>query len=527
MKKGVLVLHLVYPWQEQTLELVAVYPDEFPYFRPAVYASNLDLKRHMNPLTKELCLIGGRTEEWEPEDTLASYLDKRLPMVFADQGTQTAQGWEEQAAPDSSFFQYAPTSNVLVDGAWSVSASGGKLDVAVEFRPIAGSIVLSGMVLKVHGGGGNTSFQWHGNRPNRFSTRLTVPFEHIGRLEFIHDPGEQLAAVSILRPRLRKRIWITHERVGKCAVVAITFSEEIAANQSGSGWMFFLIRKNANTGKETVQRIRSYRAGLNDFGARVPAVNTLRAKKILLVGCGAVGAPIAIDLTRCGANMRLLDCDTVDPGPTIRWPLGLPSYGFGKSDELMLFLRDNYPYASVEPFNVRIGDTAELGKYEQSKKHRKKLAQALAGADLIVDASAEVGVQQYLSAQAAHGNIPYIFASATPGAVGGMVGRFIPGDMQGCWFCLQRAIYHEGVIPEPKKDIDGHVLPPGCNHPTFTGASFDLTEVSLQALRMTVQAFNANVKSAFVSMEFDGALQLPRWESFPVPRYDDCLHCRT
>src|SRR5687768_7477443 len=42
---------------EHALELVAVYPDNYPYFRPEIFATNLDLPRHQNHLSKNLCLL--------------------------------------------------------------------------------------------------------------------------------------------------------------------------------------------------------------------------------------------------------------------------------------------------------------------------------------------------------------------------------------------------------------------------------------------------------------------------------------
>src|SRR6188768_1007903 len=38
-------------------ELVVVYPDSFPWFRPMVFDYELALSRHQNPLGKNLCLL--------------------------------------------------------------------------------------------------------------------------------------------------------------------------------------------------------------------------------------------------------------------------------------------------------------------------------------------------------------------------------------------------------------------------------------------------------------------------------------
>ena len=518
-----------YPWNGGKLKLTAIYPEEYPYFHPRVIAPGLELARHINPVSNDLCLIGDRTDEWNPEDTLASYLDTRLPVVFSDQGTETSQTLEEQAAPDSLFLHHAPGSFLLVDGDWKWTSGNGKLRIAAEIDLFGSSYRIRGVVLDVRTNTNGIRFHWTGTRPHHYGINISAPFSNVGKLQLVDDPSEHLAMISVMNPNLAARNWISDNQGNKFAVIGITFQEEIGINTLGPGWMFFLIRQGNNSTEETVQRIRSYRAGPGDFGMRVPANMTLRGKRILLAGCGAIGAPIAIELARCGAIIRVLDHDVVEPAQSVRWPLGMPSYGLLKSEELKKFILENFPHATIEAINLEIGAAPEIGGFEQSTVYREQLGKALTGNDIIIDATAEVGVQQYLSACANHAKIPYLFASATPGAVGGMVGRFIPEDDQGCWFCLQRAIHSkvrsERTIPEPKKDITGHVLVPGCNHPTFTGAAFDLAEVGLQAVRMATQSFDADSATAFASMEFEGPLSLPVWKSHAVPRYEGCPHC--
>ena len=46
--------------------LVAEYPDLYPFFRPQVFAPDLNLTHHQNPVDKNLCLLGRATENWRP-----------------------------------------------------------------------------------------------------------------------------------------------------------------------------------------------------------------------------------------------------------------------------------------------------------------------------------------------------------------------------------------------------------------------------------------------------------------------------
>lgn len=122
---GVLRLNLGVPALGPGVELWAVFPDLYPYFRFEVYAFGLELRRHQNPVNKNLCLIGRSTERWRgKEDTLASYLVERLPQVIHT-GTcgepAEVEGLEEhQAEPISDYFPRWPKTSVIVDGRWSM-----------------------------------------------------------------------------------------------------------------------------------------------------------------------------------------------------------------------------------------------------------------------------------------------------------------------------------------------------------------------------------------------------------------------
>ena len=155
----------------------------------------------------------------------------------------------------------------------------------------------------------------------------------------------------------------------------------------------------------------------------------------------------------------------------------------------------------------------------------------LEGTGAIVDFSAEIGVQNFLQGVANELEVPFIFASATNGAAGGLVGRFMPGSHHGCWYCLQCALHADAEdsvqhIPSPEIKDDGDVFPAGCTHPTFTGAGFDLQEVTMHAVRMTTQALlDDNADSLIARLGFSGKSRTPVWEEFEVIPRAECAIC--
>ncbi|KAA0686242.1 hypothetical protein DS837_11135 [Azospirillum brasilense] len=539
-RKGVLALDLDYPLETGELRLRAVFPGLYPYFRPRVEAPNVSFERHQDPFGKSLCLLGPRTQLWEPETTLAAHLTRWLPDLLADQppveGAEPPSGprpvkEEEDAEVLSNYFEYADPSYVMVDGDWRVGAEivGGTLTVAISLKvPDEENFALQGLVTKVSGARGEIA-RWRLPKPRDLSATVEVPFARVARPAFEASPQEQYRRLVVDHPVLGKAKWRRFGRDGEVVEVAFTaiaFDEEIRPGVAGQGWQFFMLKRpNAKT-KPSIHRIRAVRVGQSDLGARVPATSILRGRTVALFGCGAVGGPIALELAKAGiGELRLFDPDIVDPGPTVRWPLGRSVYGQNKTGALVRHIAANWMHANVVGHRMVIGATPDADDKYPKEGEIQLFEKLLDGVDVIFDATAEVGVQHFLSDWARARGIPFIYASATPGACGGIVARFMPGDGQGCWRCLQHALYTDKTIAEPPFADNGEILPPGCNHPTFTGASFDLVEVSLQAVRVIVRALDdrqPRPESGYAILSFDEGFGVPSWRTGSIPRNDEC-----
>ena len=124
-RRGVLRLELTLPKDRWlTDELVAVYPDTFPFLRPEVSAPNIRLPRHQNPFKRNLCLLGRDTGYWIPSTTLAELLASQLPLLRRSLETddiETVAGIEDpQGEPISAFLEYEPDSVVMIDSSWQL-----------------------------------------------------------------------------------------------------------------------------------------------------------------------------------------------------------------------------------------------------------------------------------------------------------------------------------------------------------------------------------------------------------------------
>jgi molybdopterin/thiamine biosynthesis adenylyltransferase len=267
-----------------------------------------------------------------------------------------------------------------------------------------------------------------------------------------------------------------------------------------------------------------------DLGARIPKLAALREARIAEIGLGALGAPLALELARNQAGeLRLLDGDSVEIAQTPRWPLGVPAAGRLKVNVLADAIEENYPYTRVGRFVHRLGQTA-LARHGRSENELDLLTRLLEDVSLVIDASAELRIQQLIADFATDAEIRQLYLSATEGARGGQVALVVPGA-GGCWFCWRLHTMPDAdgnrLIVPPPADTDGSVQPRGCALPTFTGASFDLLPVVAQAARVAAAAVGPTELSSTVwrlSLPEDD-LDAAVWEAQSLPRHPECPIC--
>lgn len=279
--------------------------------------------------------------------------------------------------------------------------------------------------------------------------------------------------------------------------------------------------------------LRAERFGEADMGERIPELQTLRDKKVAVVGLGNLGAPSAIEFAKAGVGeLRIIDYDFVEGGTTVRWPFGLSAVGLRKVDCIKDFIAKNFPYTNVVSEIHRIGST------EQRDDRRTELEiinNFFAGIDLVFDATAEYGIQHFLTDLCQANGIPYVCISATLGIWGGRIYRIVPGKTEGCWVCLQ-IFRDKNKDWVPIEDPKGKVHPKGCAAPTFTGANFDSLQISSAGVRLAVATLCDGVSEGYPNFDWDvavvdfrdsnGKAIAPNWRTFHLRKHEDCDRCK-
>jgi sulfur-carrier protein adenylyltransferase/sulfurtransferase len=161
-----------------------------------------------------------------------------------------------------------------------------------------------------------------------------------------------------------------------------------------------------------------------------PHHESLSAQKVVIIGCGSVGAPIAQHLAMAGVgHLCLVDPEVLSWANVGRHPLGVEHVGDNKAEALAQKLQLSYPHAEIRGFNR---------SYAAFLLKEPPLA---ADADLIICATADWEMESLLNLQRVHGEIaaPVLYTWTEPNACAGHA-VFLPSTSP----CLQCGMTLQG-----------------------------------------------------------------------------------
>lgn len=532
LKTGALRLSFPYSVNGEVVALEAAFPCFYPYTRCEIIAPELALRWHQNPYNRNLCLLGRATANWDTENSLATFLAMQLPKVLSAARTEDREEAkykeESQAEPLTFFLPYPRGSVVFVMDDREVP---GDAELGhMHFRVAASQTEFRAVASAVFGKSRKVIFEVE---ENPFLRGFPKRFEGYWYRSTLSPAGmsadEFLRKLAVEHPPVAMPKWAEFNG-GRYELIGVRIPEESAWRELGESWLFILrleLRQKANK-RALLQKhfIRTARASRSQMQARIPELSVLPSKKIAIIGLGCMGGPSAIECARAGVGeVRLMDDDSVEPGTTVRWPLGFSAVGRAKADALQSFIENNFPYSKVRAGVFRMGAVPGIGGTSLEEYQA-----FLEDVDLIYDATAEEGINYLLSELARDMNIPYVGLSTTWGGWGGRVWTIRPGENAGCWYCLRKWIDDE-KIPVPPECPNGLISIPGCGDPTFTGASFDTSMIPLMAVRTAVSILSEgtggypgpswDVVNVRLRNE-DGSLCLPQWQDFKLPVHPEC-----
>lgn len=548
-KEGFLVLEAFWPVNDFAglMDLRVGFSPLHPFFRPVVQAPGAAFDRHQNPLSKHLCLLA-QDGVWDHRMMVAEFVDQQLELTLSALDARRKGRWSEAAkieerTPDPLMPYFAQLSEkdsvVLFDGASPLpDEQHGVLHLTAWPRGHKGEFeAILSQITAIDGRKLGPLFFLNYSAPDGLPIKgrwvKMYPPKTSDPALILSAVDKELARRRILTPKAVDKINAT--AAGSTLITGIVFPEEGDYHNQNRviGWVFVVQRREFTPEGATQcgpTLVRGQRAGRGDLFTRSPVAQQLASKKALLVGCGAVGAFVAPELARTGlGSLTLSDRDIVEPGNSVRWPLGRTAWGHEKVEALADHIARDYPWCQPRVYRRHLGlATTDFENFPQDMNSvMLELIKILRDVDVVIDTSASLEVQHALSVLCQETGTPYIMGHATLGAAGGAIACFTPGS-ESCWTCLQNH-WNEGSLPYPPEDHDGEVIPVGCNAATFTGGSFDLQEVSLQAVRTAIYVMTSGPRrgedwslAILEHRDEHGQRRLPRWNTCRVPPHADC-----
>jgi hypothetical protein len=335
--KGLYQLRLTPIVDGRTIELIAVFPDLYPYFRFEVFAPDLNLPHHQHAFAKTLCMIGRATDNWSSDFLLADFIRERLPLVLTAAQTEdpavAAQLEQAQGEPFSDYYSAKPAM-CLVDSSWVIppSVRFGSLTLGVHsfLRLAPGEPpCIQATVLEVRGEQDELVVQAPSELREAFGSRqVQGRWSRANEPIAINDARTLQAAARKLDPK-EATLGLSQLWGLKFQVRGILFPEELGHRQTGDGWIFVVRIQRQPAGVSRPERhkkkhpkpffrpvpgqstddfyiARAGRAGPGDLQARMPELFPLRSKVVAQIGVGCLGAPSALEFTRAGiAEIRV------------------------------------------------------------------------------------------------------------------------------------------------------------------------------------------------------------------------------
>lgn len=556
--EGRAVIHIHLEVLGSGRDAIIIYPDLFPYFRPTFHVPGLGHGlRHYNPCLGEVCLLRRGTERWQPSMTAAQHIRDMLPQWehAAVRGYEDPrlEGEDTQAEPATVYYPAISSQLVVMDSSWLLPTGlrSGLIKLAFPkgYRSISPSEIYTAWVTGIQDQGKKAidgiSFSNDLNtwlKGQNYEVCL-YPWIRLNAPPSGRTTEELTNAIASSDPVVAKHI-LREIQNCRSGLYGFCFPEEAPGGGNRDGWLFlayhFDLKAKRRGEGPTYWVIKTDHAGEKDLFERVPELAPLRHKTVAVVGLGCVGAPSVLALARAGiGELRLLDGDHVSAGTTCRWPLGLTAAGGGKVRELAQFVMNNYPLTRIgtDHYPGRIEDCrVTIGACEDGYDQWECLDKLVKGADLIYDATAELGINQLLCELATLHNVPYITVSARAGGWGGNVVRVRPDNSGGCFLCYLHAL-EDGEFPQPPYDPHSNELQPvGCGDITFKAAGFDVEEISLAGVRMAVSTLCEGVPGGYPPISHDvgilflrdqtnGELISPQWHAASLHRHPKCRIC--
>ncbi len=273
------------------------------------------------------------------------------------------------------------------------------------------------------------------------------------------------------RLKEKKSLDIAFETLG------ITFIEQgPTRDEVRRTWAFAEVAQRRSQPPEVVHFIRAQALTKAERQRRIPQLAGLDGARVVVVGAGSLGAPVALELAKAGVGvLDLVDFDIYDVNNTVRHVVDATEAGNEKTELVGARCRALNPFVDIRVHQTQLGHDLD---------EEDLLEELVTEATMIVDTTGSQSLPRLLSDRCRMAGTPLVVAGLTGASYGGEI--FIIGDGP-CFECFVLA-QDGGQIPTPSAGERSVVTPIGCRHPAFAGAGFEATELAAITARTAIRA---------------------------------------
>jgi molybdopterin/thiamine biosynthesis adenylyltransferase len=224
--------------------------------------------------------------------------------------------------------------------------------------------------------------------------------------------------------------------------------------------------------------------------------DVLAKKKVMIVGLGSGGSPIALELVKSGVqHFVLVDHDRLEIGNIARHVCGLSDLGRYKTLAVKDLLLDKNPYAQVRTLQV-----------SAAWRERDTFEQLIQDMDVVICATDNRESRLFLNRLCVEGDKVCLYGGAFRRAYGGQVLRVVP-HISICYQCFLDILPPERTTDEEISNENQARAPQySPNDPTVPiepGLSSDIAPISLLISKLAIMELLKNENTTLISLYED------------------------
>lgn len=503
--------------------LIVMLPEGFPSCAPKIFDTppSKILVRHHRGDNRQLCLFGFDENRWTATLTVAAALTEAENLIGQFKDTNPTPE-NQPPEPLTRTIAYCLDAAIFVPP--PISTFDGFPQLTAPTGRFLGRFVHEGEFKRETKGRGVILEATFGDK----KLRCGIPFvdylgkqgkEIHGEWYYLKDPPTQETLLGILKKCLQQSMALKRTDYYWFAVI---FREEAGGGQSRLTWL--VVRAYIKE-QGKFHCIRTFPYIQNERFVRVPGLEGLENKRITVVGCGSLGSKIAANLAASGVRrFHLVDYDYYEPNNAVRHELGVECFGLSKEKALLDRLCALNPAVAENSssFTFQVGSSSPFDQ-------EQKFYDLVKASDLVIDTVAIHSVSHFLNRLSCEFRIPTLFSTVTNGAWSGEIVRVVPGKTP-CWMCWVDQYYDQKPPSAPKPSAE--IFAPGCDHPTFTGTTYDLGIVAGLATSLAVETLLPEMQLADFSKNYirwsgkdAKGRHLFQTEMLPINAQPACCYC--